>query len=125
VLLSISDNYLFHLVAVLLRGAILVERNRAADHWHCDETRWLVFEKPAAKANFIWMLWVFATKESIVFVLDPTRAHGVPEGHFGDDAEGIASVDRYSAYKAMAPWLRSKRAKSCWLFAGLMCAAIS
>jgi transposase len=81
---------------------LLVERNRAADHWHCDETRWLVFEKPADKANFIWMLWVFATKESIVFVLDPTRAHDVPEGHFGDDAEGIASVDRYSAYKAMA-----------------------
>ena len=48
------------------------------------------------------MLWVFAAKESIVFVLDPTRSHDVPEGHFGADAEGIASVDRYSAYKAMA-----------------------
>jgi transposase len=79
----------------------LVEHNRAADHWHCDETRWLVFEKSADKANFNWMLWVFATKESIVFVLDPTRSHDVPERHFGDDAEGFASVDRYSAYKAM------------------------
>jgi transposase len=62
----------------------------------------LVFVKHADKANFIWMLWVFAGKESIVFVLDPTRAHDVPEKHFGDDAEGIANVDRYSAYKAMA-----------------------
>jgi transposase len=37
-----------------------------------------------------------------VFVLDPTRSHDVPEAHFGDDAEGIMNVDRYSAYKAMA-----------------------
>lgn len=80
----------------------LVEHNRAADHWHCDETRWPVFEKQANKATFIWMLWVFATKQSIAFVLDPTRSHQVPEDHFGADAEGIASVDRYSAYKAMA-----------------------
>jgi transposase len=47
-------------------------------------------------------LWVFAAQDSIVFVLDPTRAHDVPENHFGDDAEGILNVDRYSAYKAMA-----------------------
>ena len=80
----------------------LVEHNRAAEHWHCDETRWLVFEKRADKAGFAWMLWVFAAKESIVFVLDPTRSHDVPETHFGDDAEGIINVDRYSAYKAMA-----------------------
>ena len=80
----------------------LVEHNRAAEHWHCDETRWPVFEKQAAKATFIWMLWVFATKQSIAFVLDPSRSHDVPEEHFGNDAEGIASVDRYSAYKAMA-----------------------
>ena len=81
---------------------LLVEHNRAADHWHCDETRWLVFVKQANKASFAWMLWVFVTKESVVFVLDPTRSHDVPEGHFGDDAAGILNVDRYSAYKAMA-----------------------
>src|SRR5271167_317089 len=80
----------------------LIEYNRAEEHWHCDETRWLVFEKRADKAGFAWMLWVFATKKSIAFVLDPTRSHDVPETHFGDDAEGIANVDRYSAYKAMA-----------------------
>ena len=80
----------------------LVEHNRQEEHWHCDETRWLVFVKRPDKANFNWMLWVFAAKESIVFVIDPTRSHDVPEAHFGDDAEGIASVDRYSAYKAMA-----------------------
>jgi transposase len=81
---------------------LLVEHNRTEGHWHCDETRWLVFVKQADKAGFAWNLWVFAATESIVFVLDPTRAHDVPEGHFGDDAAGIANVDRYSAYKAMA-----------------------
>jgi transposase len=81
---------------------LLVEHNRAAEHWHCDETRWRVFVQRAGKAGFVWYLWVFATKESIVFVLDPTRAHEVPEAHFGDDTEGIINVDRYSAYKAMA-----------------------
>jgi transposase len=80
---------------------LLVEHNRQENHWHCDETRWRVFEKRPDKANFVWMLWVFAAPESIVFVLDPTRSHDVPEGHFGDEAEGIANVDRYSAYKAM------------------------
>jgi transposase len=81
---------------------LLVEHNRAADHWHCDETRWRVFVLHAGKSGFVWYLWVFVTKDSIVFVLDPTRAHDVPEAHFGDDAEGIINVDRYSAYKAMA-----------------------
>lgn len=80
----------------------LVERNREAEHWHCDETRWRVFVKRDDKAGFVWQLWVFAAKDSVVFVLDPTRAHDVPETHFGDDAEGILNVDRYSAYKAMA-----------------------
>ena len=81
---------------------LLVEHNRGEEHWHCDETRWLVFVKQADKAGFNWTLWVFAAKESIVFVLDPTRSHDVPETHFGSEAEGIINVDRYSAYKAMA-----------------------
>jgi len=93
----------------------LVEHNRAEDHWHCDETRWRVFEKQDGKANSNWMLWVFAATESIVFVLDPTRAHDVPEDHFGDAAEGIASVDRYSAYKAMAQVKEGKITLAfCW-----------
>jgi transposase len=81
---------------------LLVEHSRNQEHWHCDETRWLVFVKRADKAGFAWSLWVFAAKQSIVFVLDPTRSHDVPEAHFGTAAQGIINVDRYSAYKAMA-----------------------
>src|SRR5258708_27899279 len=76
---------------------LLVEHNRCETHWHCDETRWLVFVHYQDKANFIWYLWVFSGRESIVFVLDPTRAHDVPHGHFGAGAEGIAIAHRYSA----------------------------
>jgi len=80
---------------------LLTEHNRRAGHWHCDETRWLVFAKHPDKAGFAWNLWVFAASDSVVFVLDPTRAHDVPEGYFGWGNSGILSVDRYSAYKAM------------------------
>jgi transposase len=94
---------------------LLVERNRAAEHWHCDETRWRVFVHRVDKAGFVWYLWVFVTKDTIVFVLDPTRAHDVPEQHFGDDAEGILNVDRYSAYKAMAQVKAAKLILAfCW-----------
>jgi transposase len=94
---------------------LLIEHNRRENHWHCDETRWFVFVPLPGKANFKWMLWVFAAKESIVFVLDPTRSHEVPERHFGDDAEGIANVDRYSAYKAMAQVKAGKMTLAfCW-----------
>jgi transposase len=94
---------------------LLADHNRDEGHWHCDETRWLVFVKKANKANFVWMLWVFAAKESVVFVLDPTRSHDVPEKYFGNHAEGIASVDRYSAYKAMAQVKDGKILLSfCW-----------
>lgn len=93
----------------------LVEHNRAEGHWHGDETRWLVFVKQADKAGFAWTLWVFAAPESIVFVLDPTRSHDVPEDHFGADAAGILNVDRYSAYKAMAQVKAGKIILSfCW-----------
>lgn len=93
----------------------LVEHNRDEGHWHCDETRWLVFVKRADKAGFCWNLWVFVGKESVVFVLDPTRSHNVPEDHFGADGEGILSVDRYSAYKAMAQVKAGKMILAfCW-----------
>ena len=94
---------------------LLAEHNRSENHWHGDETRWPVFVKQPNKANFVWLLWVFAAPESVVFVLDPTRSHEVPEGHLGDDAEGILNVDRYSAYKAMAQVKAGKIILSfCW-----------
>jgi transposase len=79
----------------------LIERNQGQAHWHADETRWLVFATVEGKAGHRWTLWVFHCVEAVVFVLDQGRAHDVPEGHLGPVEEGILSVDRYSAYKAM------------------------
>jgi transposase len=79
----------------------LVERNRQQKHWHADETRWLVFATVEGKVGYRWFLWVFHSREAVVFVLSSGRAHDVPQEHLGPVQEGVLSVDRYSAYKAM------------------------
>lgn len=67
-----------------------------------DETRWMVFIDHEGKTGHRWWLWVFLGSDSVVFVLDPSRSHDVPEGHFPADAKLVLVVDRYSAYKAMS-----------------------
>jgi len=79
----------------------LGDHQRQEHHWYCDETRWLVFIEQAGKAGHNWALWVFCSAQAVVFVLDPSRAHHVPETHL-DKATGIANVDRASTFKAMA-----------------------
>jgi transposase len=79
----------------------LIDHNQKQAHWHADETRWLVFATVEGKVGHRWTLWVFHSEEAVVFVLDRGRAHDVPEDHLGPVEEGILSVDRYSAYKAM------------------------
>ena len=37
----------------------------------------------------------------MVYVLDPSRSHDVPQNHFPANARGVLVVDRYSGYKAM------------------------
>jgi transposase len=81
--------------------AALRDRNVQSAVHHADETRWLVFVEKQGKSSYRWWLWVFAGEDSVVYVLDPSRSHDVPEGHFPADAQGILIVDRYSAYKAM------------------------
>jgi transposase len=70
-------------------------------YFQADETRWKVFAEKAGKTGHLWWLWLFAGEDSVVYVLDPSRSHDVPESHFPDDVQGVLMVDRYSAYKAM------------------------
>jgi transposase len=79
----------------------LIEHLRKQKHWHGDETRWLVFAKSEGKTGHRWMLWVLHSASVAVYLLDPTRAHDVPQTALGPEAQGILSVDRYSAYKAL------------------------
>jgi transposase len=79
----------------------LLERNRASSLCQADETRWLVFVDQEGKTGHRWWLWVFLGEDTVVYRLDPTRSHDVPQRHFAADAACVLMVDRYSAYKAM------------------------
>lgn len=79
----------------------ILERSRAAKHWHMDETRWMMFVVIDGKIGYRWWLWVVVTKETVVYILDPSRSSQVPKDHLGENPKGIISADRYSAYKAL------------------------
>jgi len=89
----------------------LLERNAQSAYAQADETRWLVFIEQEGKVGHLWWLWVFVGQDTVVYRLDPSRSHDVPEGHYraatdaATDAAAVLPVlmvDRYSGYKAMA-----------------------
>ena len=79
----------------------IVTKSLTATHWHADETRWPVFVDWDGKHGHRWQMWVFVSKATVVFELDPTRSARVPVAYFGKTATGILSVDRYVAYKVL------------------------
>ena len=93
-----------HRLEPLFRGLseALIARSRVSAFHQADETRWLVFVAKEGKVGHGWWLWVVGTAEVVVYILDPSRSHAVPETHFPENARGVLLVDRYSAYKAMA-----------------------
>lgn len=76
-------------------------RHVQSAYFQADETRWRVFVEKDGKTGHRWWLWLFAGEDTVVYVLDPSRSHDVPESHFPDDVQGVMMVDRYSGYKAM------------------------
>jgi len=80
----------------------LRDRNRQGVFHQADETRWLVFVLLNGKKGYGWWLWVILGEDTVVYLLDSSRSHDVPEAHFGPEASGVLEVDRYSGYKAMA-----------------------
>ena len=79
------------------------QRNRQGDFHQADETRWLVFVVLDGKKGYGWWLWVILGADTVVYLLDPSRGHEVPQSHLGPEASGVLEVDRYSGYKAMTP----------------------
>ena len=86
---------------------------RAANHWHMDETRWSVFVEIEGKEGHRWWLWVVVTQRSVCYVLDPSRSSKVPKALLGG-AQGILSVDRYSAYKTFVSGEDGILLAFCW-----------
>ncbi len=76
-------------------------RHLLSAYFHADETRWKVFVEKAGKIGRLWWLWLFAGEDTVVYVLDPSRSHDVPQSHFGNAVQGVLMVDRYIAYKIM------------------------
>lgn len=60
----------------------LREGNRQGDLHQADETRWPVFVVLEGKEGYGWWLWVFLGPDTVVFSLDVSRGHEVPEGHY-------------------------------------------
>jgi transposase len=81
--------------------AALKERNPQGDLHQGDETRWRMFVALEGKEGSGWWLWVVLGPDTVVYLLDASRGHTIPENHFGATARGVLVVDRYSAYKAM------------------------
>jgi transposase len=59
-------------------------RHSESTYFHADETRWKVFVEKAWKIGHCWWLWLIAGEDSIVYVLDPSRSHDVPQSHFSN-----------------------------------------
>ncbi|WP_162532215.1 IS66 family transposase [Candidatus Scalindua japonica] len=79
----------------------IINKNKTETHWHCDETRWMVFVNMPEKKNHKWYLWIYQSATTVVFLLVPSRGAKVPKEHFENNASGIISADRYVAYKCM------------------------
>jgi transposase len=80
----------------------IIKKNQTERHLHADETRWLVFEFIDGKKSHRWYMWVFVSEQTVVYILDPSRAASVIEKHLDVVSVVILSVDRYSSYKSFA-----------------------
>jgi transposase len=92
---------------VLLRpiDEALKARNSQGGLHQGDETRWRVFIAREGKEGYGWWLWVVLGPDTVIYRLDASRSHTVPEDHFRAESRGVLVVDRYAAYKAMR-WVK-------------------
>jgi transposase len=79
----------------------LKARNSQGDLHQGDETRWRVFIALEGKEGYGWWLWVVLGPDTVIYLLDASRSHTVPEDHFRAASRGVLVVDRYAAYQAM------------------------
>jgi transposase len=111
---TLIDN--FHTLLTLFTPLYkrLVQINQSADHWHVDETGWKVFAHTEQKKNFNWWLWVFACRQTAVYLVDASRSASVLLKHFEKVASGIVSSDRYSAYTKLIRRIKGLKNAFCW-----------
>jgi transposase len=92
----------------------IIKKNQTERHLHADETRWQVFELIDGKKTYRWYMWVFVSKDTVAYILDPSRATSVIEEHLNIVSVLILSVDRYSSYKSFAKDREQVVLAFCW-----------
>jgi transposase/FtsZ-binding cell division protein ZapB len=86
---------------------------RSASLWQADETGWKVFEEVEGKASNRWWLWVFASSDAVVFIMDPSRSASAPKKFFGlmgsdpPPVTGLLGSDFYRVYQALGEGIQS------------------
>ncbi len=78
----------------------LLEELRKSPIWNADETRWKVFETIKNKTSFLWWLWIFASKDVVLYVIDPSRSANVIR-KVNNGLDRIFAADRFSSYEAI------------------------
>lgn len=92
----------------------LIAINQSADHWHADETGWKMFAQTDKKDNANWWLWVFACKQTVVYILDASRSASVLLKHFKAETRGVVNSDRYSSYLKLSRLREGIINAFCW-----------
>lgn len=100
-------------------------RNAEAEVIHADETSWPVFVEVPDKPNHRWWLWVFISKDTVAYVMKPSRGSTVVAAHLGIDLDAeVPSLgagrtltlcsDFYSVYQSLGAKVEGIRSSWCW-----------
>lgn len=93
----------FKVISILLDPLYdaIVTRCQGADLWNADETTQPVFEDDEGNRNKKrWWIWVIASDDAVVYILDRSRSKEVPSEFFGG-SRGVLMTDRLASYKAL------------------------
>lgn len=82
----------------------LIDHCRGADLWNGDETWWSIYGKR-------WWLWLVASDDAVVYLLDPSRSKKVPKDFFAG-SKGVFMTDRLASYKGLSDFIRKAW---CWV----------
>ncbi|MFA7340541.1 MAG: IS66 family transposase [Candidatus Obscuribacterales bacterium] len=80
---------------------------RGASNWNADETTWRVFSSGRKR----WWLWLIASDDAVVHILDPSRSRKVPTEFFAGSS-GTLMTDRFSSYKPLGDHIQKAL---CWV----------
>lgn len=82
----------------------LLNHCRGADFWNGDETWWSIYGKR-------WWMWLVASDDAVVYILDASRSKKVPNDFFMG-SKGVFMTDRLASYKGLPDDIRKAW---CWV----------